>query len=347
MTLQEKFDSIMNSIESLIGVGEEDIPNAVAREAGLNLRQLADSFQFMTDMTLIKYIRRRRLVHALDTRIALGLPVEEVVSIAGFSDAAAFSKACKNEFDLSPAQIDRDALSKYVPLSFELVSSGKNADQMENGTLITMMKENTICGISVSQFATVKQMLEISALYGFNDEETEFVYRLSEMEEITITQAAEFYEDFRMQIENGSIVPGLDIFELAELACKYSLSYSQAQEILFMLEKNGYHSIRELPECFFDIYFSRENEQYAGWDVPYICEIAEAMADNNVSADELDDILFLAWMNGTDPIDAIENHKEYEKSFDKMAMDALDNGVPEDDTGGFGYRSIWELDEED
>ena len=347
MTLQEKFDSIMNSIESLVGVGEEDIPNAVAREAGLNLRQLADSFQFMTDMTLIKYIRRRRLVHALDTRIALGLPVEEVVSIAGFSDAAAFSKACKNEFDLSPAQIDSEVLSKYVPLSFALVSSGKNADQLENGTLITTMKENTICGISVSQFATVKQMLEISALYGFNDEETEFVYRLSEMEEITVTQAAEFYEDFRMQIENGSVVPGLDIFELAELACKYSLSYSQAQEILFMLEKNGYHSTRELPECFFDMYFRRENEQYAGWDVPYICEIAEAMADNNVSADELEDILFLAWMNGTDPIDAIENHKEYEKSFDKMAMDALNNGVPEDDTGGFGYRSIWELDEED
>ena len=41
MTLQEKFDSIMNSIESLVGVGEVDIPNAVAREAGLNLRQLA------------------------------------------------------------------------------------------------------------------------------------------------------------------------------------------------------------------------------------------------------------------------------------------------------------------
>ncbi len=347
MTLQEKFDSIMNSIESLIGVGKEDIPNVVAREAGLNLRQLADSFQFMTDMTLIKYIRRRRLVHALDTRIALGLPVEEVVSIAGFSDAAAFSKACKNEFDLSPAQIDGEALSKYVPLSFALVSSGKNADQMENGTLITTMKENTICGISVSQFATVKQMLEISALYGFNDEETEFVYRLSEMEEITVTQAAEFYEDFRMQIENGSVVPGLDIFELAELACKYSLSYSQAQEILFMLEKNGYHSIRELPECFFEIYFSRENEQYAGWDVPYICEIAEAMADNNVSADELEDILFLAWMNGTDPIDAIENHKEYGESFDKMAMDALNGGVPDDDAGGFGYRSIWEFDEDE
>ena len=71
------------------------------------------------------------------------------------------------------------------------------------------------------------------------------------------------------------------------------------------------------------------------------------MADNNVSVDELDDILFLAWMNGTDPIDAIENHKKYEKSFDKMAMDALDSGEPEDDTGGFGYRSIWELDEED
>ena len=347
MTLQEKFDSIMNSIEGFVSAGEENIPNAVAREAGLNLRQLADSFQFMTDMTLIKYIRRRRLVQALDTRIKLGLPVEKILSIAGFSDAAAFSKACKNEFDLSPAQIDRDILSKHTPLSFALVSSGQTADQMENDTLITTMKENTICGISVSQFATVKQMLEISALYGFNDEETEFVYRLSEMEEITVKQAADFYEDFRMQIENGSVVPGLDIYEMAELACKYSLSYSQAQEILFMLEKNGYHSIRELPEYFFDIYFSRDNEQYAGWDVPYICEIAEAMAANNVSSDELDDIMFLAWMNGTDPIDAIENNKEYGESFDKMAMDALNGGVPDDDTGGFGYRSIWEFDEDE
>ena len=73
---------------------------------------------------------------------------------------------------------------------------------------------------------------------------------------------------------------------------------------------------------------------------------AEELEAHDISVDELADIAFLAWMNGTDLIDAIANRKQYEDSFDEMARDALDKGIPEDDTGGFGYRSIWELPEE-
>ena len=77
-----------------------------------------------------------------------------------------------------------------------------------------------------------------------------------------------------------------------------------------------------------------------------MCEIAEELEAHDVSVDELEDIAFLAWMNGTDLLDAIANHKKYEDSFNKMAMDALNGGVPEDDTEGFGYKNIWELPEE-
>lgn len=51
-------------------------------------------------------------------------------------------------------------------------------------------------------------------------------------------------------------------------------------------------------------------------------------------------------MFGTDIVEAIENFREYEKDLDDMIYDAMTNGIPEDDTGGFGYRSIWELPEE-
>lgn len=349
MTLKDRFDSIINEIERLVGSGQHDITEitqSVARSNGLDLRLLADAFRFMTDMTMGEYIKRRLVICALDLKLECELSVEDICENAGYTDAPAFSKACKKLFDYSPVQFTKEMLSKYPPLFFDHLIADKEADQLESETLTTTKDNNTIFGVSVAQFADIKQMLELSAIYGFTDEESEAVYQLAQRCDIPIAQAAEFYDDFKLQLENGSNVPGLDFYEMAELACKYSLSCSEAQSILYMLEKNGYHSIRELPETFFDIYFSRENEQFAGWDVPYMCEIAEELEAHDVSVDELEDIAFLAWMNGTDLLDAIANHKKYEDSFNKMAMDALNGGLPEDDTGGFGYRSIWEEDED-
>lgn len=348
MLLKERFDSIITGIEELVGSGQNDIAEitqSVARKNGLDLRLLADAFRFMADMTLGEYIKRRLLICALDTKIECELSVEDVCENAGYSDAAAFSKACKKLFDYSPVQFTREMLSQYSPLFFDRLVAGKEADQMEHDTL--MIKENdTICGVTVVQFADIKQVLELSAVYGFTDEESEAVYQLAQQCEVSLAQAAEFYDDFKLQLENESNVPGLDFYAMAQLACKYSLSFSEAQSVVYMLEKHGYSDIRDLPEAFFEIYFSKENEQFAGWDVPYICEIAEELESHGVSVGELEDIAFLAWMNGTDLLDAIANHKKYEDSFNDMAMDALDKGVPEDDTGGFGYRSVWELDEE-
>ena len=344
MTLQEKFDRIIDCIERLVYAGESDIPQALARESGFNLRLLGDAFQFIADMTLIKYIRQRRLVRALSNRIEFDLPVEEVVSDAGFSDAAAFSKACKNEFDLTPIQITEDVLKKYVPLSFAMVASGRDVDQMENDTLIAT-KNDTICGVSAQQFAEIKQVLELGAIYGLSDEEAEFVYRLATDRKLTLAKAAEFYDDFKLQIENGSNIPGLDLFEMAELACRYDLSYSEAQAIMYELSSHGYLSIRNLPDGFFDIYFCEENDR-CGWDVPYMCEIVEAIEENGLSTDDIDDIALYASMFGVDVIEAIECYDAYKASWDNVVRDAMTNGIPEDDTNGFGYRSIWELPEE-
>lgn len=106
----------------------------------------------------------------------------------------------------------------------------------------------------------------------------------------------------------------------------------------------GYPSTRFLPKFFFDIYFHEENNRH-GWSVSYICEIAEALEDNGFVAGDFDDIVFHASMFGTDLIDAIENYKEYESEWDAIVMDGMGAKIPEDDTDGFGHRSIWELDE--
>jgi AraC-like DNA-binding protein len=344
MTLQEKFEDIIDCIEQLVIAGNPDIPQALARDTGLNLRLLGDAFQFITDMTLIKYVRQRRLVHALTLRIELGLSVEDVAADAGFSDAAAFSKACKNEFDLTPIQITEDVLKQYPPLSFDRVVSGGDAIQMENDA-VTTMKNDMICGVSPEQFAQIKQVLELGAIYGLSDEEAEFVYRMAQHCQISTAQAADFYDDFKLQIENGSVIAGPDLFEMAELACRQDLSFSEAQSIMYELSRHGYSSLRQLPDTFFDIYFSKENEQH-GWDVPYICEIADALEENGLSAAHIDDYAFHATMFNVDIIEAINNYEEFKASWDEAVADVMHNGIPEDDTGGFGYRSIWEFDEE-
>ena len=67
--------------------------------------------------------------------------------------------------------------------------------------------------ITTQQFAEVKRALELGTVYGFTDEESEFVYRLSQCWKITITKGAEFYYDFLLRIENGSVLVGSNLYE--------------------------------------------------------------------------------------------------------------------------------------
>lgn len=344
MLLQERFDNITACIEMLIFSEETDIANALSRETGMNLRLLGDAFQFMTEITLIKYIRQRRMVHALKHRVEKNLSVEQIAAEAGFSDAAAFSKACKNEFDYSPSQITGTILSKYPPLSFAMVSSGNSRTALGNDAHIRAKESQTICGISAEQFAEVKQILELSAVYGLNDAEAEFVYQLSQHCGITIAQAAEFYEDFTLQIENESYCGGMNLFEMATVSCQCDLSFSETQLLFREIKAAGYESIQDLPDGFFEIYFCEENNRF-GWSVYEVCAILKAMDKHGIPLEMIDDAIFYEDTYDVDILDVLENFDYYHEDFTEVLDTVLQRDNYEDDTDGFGYRSIWELPE--
>lgn len=343
MTLQQKFDSIIDCIEQLVDNGECDVPQKLTIGTGMNLRLIGDAFQFISDMTLIKYIRQRRLVKALQKRLKFDLPIEQIVSTAGFSDAAAFSKACKNEFNLSPSQITQDVLDNYAKLSFAQVIDGKDVKKMEDDTLVAANKKESVCGLSAEQFAEVKQVLEIGAIYGLDDKEAEFVYHLALQCKISTTQAAEFYDDFKLQLENGSYHGGQNLYDLVELACAYNLSFSESQSVLYEIGCHGYNSFHDLPDGFFDIYFSEYNEKYGGYNVPYICIMLENIEKNGLSTDDISEILDYAMILNVEPMDLIENYDAYLRDYEESLDCSIE--IPVDDTAEFGYRSIWEMDE--
>ena len=344
MMLQEKFDAIIEHIEMAITSGETDIPQTVAKKMGLNLRLLGDAFQFVTDITLAKYIRQRRLINALISRLELNLPIEEIVAAAGFSDAAAFSKACKNEFGLSPTQMSEEVVRNYPPIFFSRIASGEKCGRWEKDVMETAKEIERPVGVSAEQFAEIRRILEVSAIYGFTDEEAEAVYIIATTCAVSASQAAEFYDDFKLQLETGSYMHEYGLFDMAELACHYNLSFSETQEIMYMLKCYGYDDIHDLPDGFFDIYFAKENDRY-GWNVSEICEIADAMKENGLTASSLEDVVFSAETFGSDIIEVIENYHEYENAWDELAHETMNAGACQDDTEGFGYRSIWELDE--
>lgn len=344
MNFQEKFDDIIESIEYLIEFQHEDIPAALAKEVGINLRLLADAFMFITDITLIKYIRQRRLAYALDNRISNGWSIEKTSELAGFSDAAAFSKACKNELGYSPSQITQEVLAQYAPLSFSKIMS--NSDYKFTEENIVTATSNSICGVTARQFAEIKCVLEIGALYGFSDEEAELVYRLSQECSMSIQQAADFCEDLFMQMDNGTYWGGYDVLSVAKLSIKYNLSVSESIEILSELNLNDY-SLDELPEEFFEIYFSDINEKFAGFSVPTICEIVRALKRNDLSTDEFDDIMSYSMICNDDPIETINNYRRLQEEEADFEMLHESLNIPDDDTDGFGYRSIWEIPEKE
>ena len=325
MTLQEKFDTIVDSIEYYVSTGEQDIPQALAAETGFNLRLLGDAFQFITDITLIKYIRQRRLIHALTTKLRKNLSVEDIAADTLFCDAAAFTKACKSEFGFTPGQVTEDVLAKHPPLFFSRVISGNNVDQLEKDNL-NIPNNDTIQSVSSEQFAEIKRALEISAIYGFSDDEAESVYHFATKCNLTVEEAAEFYEE-------------------AKLQDKYDLTSHEAAQILYEIRCNGFAHLYELPEGFFDVYFSEENSRH-GWFVPYIYEIAEALNRNSMCADDLDQIVSHADTFGVDIVEAIDRFDEFEKTWDDMISDAWSSSILDDNTDGFGYLNIWELDED-
>lgn len=288
MAFQDKYDEIIDCIEYYVDISEENIPDAVSKETGFNQRLLADSFMFITGISLIKYIRQRRLIRALTHKINKNLSIEDVVADALFSDAAAFTKACKSEFKLPPGRITADVLAQYPPLHFARVISGCNVVQMEDDTLAT--HNSTTDSVSSKQFAEIKEVFEISAIYGFNDEEAEFVYRMAKELNLTIEKAAEFCEEARLEE-------------------KYDLYSSEMQQALSEIRGNGYSHLHELPDGFWDVYLSEENDRY-GWHIPYICEIAEALNEHGMCAGDLEQIATHADTFGVDIVEAIEKFKE-------------------------------------
>ena len=81
----------------------------IAVAAGVSHNHLTRLFRGETGLTVVAYIRQRRLERARHLLRASTLPIPAVAAAVGFSDLQAFNKACRRELRASPRAVRAEA----------------------------------------------------------------------------------------------------------------------------------------------------------------------------------------------------------------------------------------------
>jgi len=321
---KEKYNKMIEIIESNISEGNEYIENELSRHFGENLRLIADAFKFITGNTLSKYIRERKLINVIKEKKAFDISFEEAIERFGITDAASFSKSAKTMFGKAPTLMTDAEIEARVPLTLDVILRDEiSGYSLCDAEPIQTESRATSFGVTADQYSEISKTLTIAAVYGLNDECAELAHSIAKGIQIPIENACDFVADYVLQIENGSCIQSYSLDELALLSYKYDLSYSEAQSVMFELEIAGIISITELPAMFFDIYFSEENSR-TGLCVEEICDIAEAMESHGLAIGKLFDVIDRGmWKYGGDILEAIENFDEDEAEWEKFISDGM------------------------
>jgi AraC-like DNA-binding protein len=81
----------------------------LAREHGLNRRQLAEEFRVQFDESVFGFLKRERMRCAWDLLCGSPVKVSEVATRVGYRDAASFARAFKEHFGVPPTYASRKA----------------------------------------------------------------------------------------------------------------------------------------------------------------------------------------------------------------------------------------------
>jgi len=77
----------------------------IARAAGMSHTQLTRLFRKHTGLTVVGYIRRRRMERAQHLLIASTLAIPAIAATVGIPDLQAFNKTCRRELGASPRAV--------------------------------------------------------------------------------------------------------------------------------------------------------------------------------------------------------------------------------------------------
>lgn len=203
MSVKEKYDGMITNIEHRVrepySMVARDIADAEAVACGMKYTDLSTVFSYLTGMTLVSYVKERKLMYAYEKLIAQEDPdMQEIIDISGYDNQASFCKKFKERFAITPQDANREKDPSLLesPKKWDLIS----ADKRENIPVISESKEKTKFGVSQEQMKKISECYNLEALYEFRDYQSEMAFRLSEMHpDVKLRDIFEYVDDYSNQ----------------------------------------------------------------------------------------------------------------------------------------------------
>lgn len=107
MKIVERFNSMINMIENAVfsekSLKATEIKMETAQYCGLSLRDLNTVFTYLTDSSLLEYIKGRQIMAAYSVIISMKqFDIEKAIDISGYDNQSSFGKRFKEVFGMSP-----------------------------------------------------------------------------------------------------------------------------------------------------------------------------------------------------------------------------------------------------
>ena len=120
MTFVERYDRLIQLIETSIAEKRNNISRYLSAKLGMNVRHIENAFVFITDQTLKKYIHERFLVNMINSCKNQNMTLEKMAELYG-RDPSSLSRAIKNQFGKPFSMLTAEDMEHHQPWTFSVL----------------------------------------------------------------------------------------------------------------------------------------------------------------------------------------------------------------------------------
>lgn len=239
------FDIVMAHIEEKVTMPTEEIKREIPKLIGRYSRAFNESFSLLTGYTLDYYIKQRRLHYAArELVVSRNKPICDIALEYQFSDQAAFSRAIKEKYNLTPSEIRKNC-SLFNEERFYLEDFvGKKAETQVAKILRNMEIYDSI------PYQDVELMLEIERLnddYGFDVDTCYQIADLAERLEVPIGYFGKCCFDVAVDVNSDPRNIPSDV----EFALKLGINLDEELDAMCKFFKCEYYELDEEKVCIY------------------------------------------------------------------------------------------------
>lgn len=224
MSSKEKYDELILSIENMACnpfTTASEIAALIIKESGFSLRDLNVIMAFMTDHSLLEYIKERKIMAACEYMLKnREKDMEEAIAISGLSDTSSFHRKFKKTFGITPGEaLEKDCNTLLRPPEiWDNVAETEKEGKRKPQTKSEYAKKDTVFDISEEQYRTILEAHELSVLYDLDLILSDQAFQFAKKHKYPLNQSFRYFSEIVSYAEDLKINDdSINIMETVQL----------------------------------------------------------------------------------------------------------------------------------